>query len=102
MKHHKILACAQSNTAADNLLEGLILLGVNVVRFGRPANVRESLWDYTVDSRLQKRSSWVRARGNLDNAVKNYNSCLEKGVFQNLRSSYLFLFLRSLIEINNV
>ena len=54
---------------------------MNVVRFGRPANVMESLWDYTVDSRLQKRSSWVRARGNLDNAVKNYNSCLEKGVF---------------------
>ena len=58
--------------AADNLLEGCIKLGVNVVRFGRPVNVRSSLWNHTIDARLQQRTVWIRARQQLDEAVEHY------------------------------
>lgn len=79
MKQHKILACAQSNVAADNLLEGLVKLGVNVVRYGRPVNVRSSLWNHTVDALLQRRSAWVRARVRLDEAVATYSRLRDAG-----------------------
>ena len=80
LKRHRILACAQSNVAADNLLEGCIKLGVDVVRFGRPVNVRSSLWNHTIDARLQQRNSWIRARKELDAAVELYTSLKEAGV----------------------
>ena len=47
-----ILACAESNVAVDNLLEGLLDLGVNAIRFGRPVKVRESLREATLDAQV--------------------------------------------------
>ena len=46
------MACAESNVAVDNLLEGLIDLGVKAVRFGRPVKVRESLREATLDAKV--------------------------------------------------
>ncbi len=45
----KVLACAPSNTAVDNLLERLIDAGQRVVRIGHPARVAERLRDHSLD-----------------------------------------------------
>ena len=48
-----ILAVADSNVAVDNLLEGLLGLGVRAVRLGQPVKVRESLRQATVDAQME-------------------------------------------------
>lgn len=45
----KVLACAPSNTAVDNLLERLVARRQKVVRVGHPARVDERLRDYSLD-----------------------------------------------------
>lgn len=45
----KVLACAPSNTAVDNLLERLVAEGVRAVRLGHPARVTESLREHSLD-----------------------------------------------------
>ncbi len=49
--HGPILACAESNVAVDNLLEGLLGIGVRALRIGKPVKVREELRNATLDSR---------------------------------------------------
>lgn len=49
-----ILAVADSNVAVDNLLEGLLGLGVSAVRLGQPVKVRESLREATVDAQMER------------------------------------------------
>ena len=48
-----LLATAESNVAVDNLLEGLLDLGVKALRIGRPVKVRESLRSATLDAVLE-------------------------------------------------
>ena len=48
-----ILATAESNVAVDNLLEGLLDLGVRAVRIGRPVKVRETLRMATLDAQIE-------------------------------------------------
>ena len=45
----KVLACAASNTAVDNLLERLVRMMPDVLRVGHPARVFESLRGHTLD-----------------------------------------------------
>lgn len=45
----KVLACAPSNLAVDNLLERLVAAGERVVRLGHPARVLPELQGYTLD-----------------------------------------------------
>jgi len=45
----KILATSDSNIAVDNLLAGLVEMGVRAVRLGRPDNVRPELLRYCVE-----------------------------------------------------
>ncbi len=49
----KVLACAPSNTGADNLLEKLVASRVRVVRIGHPARVQEELQSYTLDALVE-------------------------------------------------
>ena len=49
-----ILATAESNVAVDNLLEGLLELGVQAVRIGRPVKVREHLRQATLDAQIER------------------------------------------------
>ena len=45
----KVLACAPSNLAVDNLLERLVHAGERAVRLGHPARVLEELQEHTLD-----------------------------------------------------
>ncbi|MEM0924799.1 MAG: AAA domain-containing protein [Planctomycetota bacterium] len=49
----RVLACAPSNTAVDNLLERLVAMLPNVLRVGHPARVFESLRGHTLDERVE-------------------------------------------------
>ena len=49
-----ILACAESNVAVDNLLEGLLDLDVKAIRLGRPVKVRENLREATLDAQVSR------------------------------------------------
>ncbi len=49
----KVLACAPSNTAVDNLLERLAAKNQNVVRIGHPARVLENLRRHTLDAMVE-------------------------------------------------
>lgn len=48
----KVLACAPSNLAVDNLLERLVAAGEDVVRLGHPARVLPTLQAHTLDLRV--------------------------------------------------
>ncbi|MEN6338317.1 MAG: IGHMBP2 family helicase, partial [Phycisphaerales bacterium] len=45
----KVLACAPSNLAVDNIFERLLAAGVRAVRLGHPARVTEGLLAHTLD-----------------------------------------------------
>ncbi len=49
----RVLACAPSNTAVDNLLERLIARMPSVIRIGHPARVFESLRGHTLDELVE-------------------------------------------------
>ena len=75
----KILCCAHSNVATDNLLKGLADMGLNVIRLGRPTNVQTELWNYTLDANLQNDPMWVQARSRLDRTIAYYGEMREIG-----------------------
>ncbi|MBA45802.1 MAG: hypothetical protein CMB31_04365 [Euryarchaeota archaeon] len=70
-----ILAVAESNIAVDNLLEGLLTLGINAVRLGQPVKVRESLREATVDAKMENH----RLRKDLD-VILNLNEDLSRKI----------------------
>ncbi len=49
LRGERVLACASSNTAVDNLLERLVVSIPRVVRVGHPARVFEALRGHTLD-----------------------------------------------------
>jgi ATP-dependent RNA/DNA helicase IGHMBP2 len=53
-KGQKVLACAPSNTAVDNLLEKLVDARQKTVRLGHPARVDARLQDHTLDAQVAR------------------------------------------------
>lgn len=58
----RVLVCAPSNLAVDNLLERLIDMGLSAVRVGHPARVLASLQNNTLDAKVEKHPSVREAR----------------------------------------
>ncbi|MGA2030641.1 MAG: AAA domain-containing protein [Thermoguttaceae bacterium] len=58
----KILACAPSNLAVDNIFERLLAHGERVVRLGHPARVLPELRDHTLDLLVEQHRDVALAR----------------------------------------
>ena len=58
----KVLACAPSNLAVDNLLERLVAAGERVVRLGHPARVLPTLQEHTLDVLTREHADVRQAR----------------------------------------
>lgn len=57
----RVLAVAASNVAVDNLVEGLLRHGLQVVRVGQPVRVAAALRNVTLEARVQRHPLGVRA-----------------------------------------
>jgi superfamily I DNA and/or RNA helicase len=58
----KVLACAPSNLAVDNILERLVAAGERAIRLGHPARVLPLLQEHTLDLQVDKHSDVRLAR----------------------------------------
>ena len=58
----RVLACAPSNLAVDNLLEKLLAVGESPVRLGHPARVSEPLREHTLDVLVERHPDARQAR----------------------------------------
>jgi superfamily I DNA and/or RNA helicase len=94
LKLHKILACAHSNIATDNLVEWLVSLGINVVRVGRPANVRSKLWDHTLDVKIQQDEDVIEASEVLNEALEGLREAQSLSANNGATSFHLLRSLR--------
>ncbi|KAF4701127.1 hypothetical protein FOZ63_011311, partial [Perkinsus olseni] len=83
--HQRLLVCAPSNVAVDNLLERVTSVGgvSNVVRIGHPARVCEGLERYTLDAKLSQNEQQQL----VGDIRKEIDSCLKKGRKAKDRSS---------------
>ncbi|KAG2152811.1 P-loop containing nucleoside triphosphate hydrolase protein [Suillus clintonianus] len=51
--HHPLLVCTYTNVAVDNLVEGFAAAGVKPLRVGFGAKIKSSLYEYTLDAKLE-------------------------------------------------
>ena len=58
----RVLACAPSNLAVDNIAEKLVAHGVDLLRLGHPARVLPALWEQTLDARVAGHRDYAVAR----------------------------------------
>ncbi len=65
----RVLACAPSNLAVDNLMERLLAAGVDGVRVGHPARVLEALHAHTLEARAGAHEASAIAEGLVEEAL---------------------------------
>ena len=70
LRGEKVLACAASNLAVDNLLERLVNCGVSAIRLGHPARVLPELQSHTLDLLVDAHPDLKVARGLVKKADK--------------------------------
>ncbi|RUM59283.1 MAG: IGHMBP2 family helicase [Persephonella sp.] len=78
-KGEKILATADSNTAVDNIVEGLLKFNVNIVRLGHPARLKKELLDVSIDAKALKHPKYSE--------IEKLNKKINK--FLSLQEGYL-------------
>lgn len=61
-----VLASSDSNVATDNLTEGLISIGLNVVRVGHPGKVKPSVREFTLDGLVLNHPIYMKAKEELE------------------------------------
>jgi superfamily I DNA and/or RNA helicase len=61
-RRQRVLACAPSNLAVDNLLERLLAAGEKAVRLGHPARVLPTLREHTLDQQVEEHDDVRQAR----------------------------------------
>ena len=72
LRGEKVLACAPSNTAVDNLLERLLARGLRAVRVGHPARVKDDLRTHTLDALVEAHDDMRRVKDLLRQAEELY------------------------------
>lgn len=89
----RVLACAPSHVAVDNLCEPLAAAGVRVVRLGHPARIADTLLPYTLDAQVAEQDSFQLAKkmrkeaaGLRDSAGKWRRAKPERGAKQAMHS----------------
>jgi ATP-dependent RNA/DNA helicase IGHMBP2 len=58
----RVLACAPSNLAVDNLAEQLAAAGVSLARLGHPARILPELQAHTLDALVERQESYRQAK----------------------------------------
>lgn len=88
----RVLACAPSNMAVDNLASSLVAAGETIVRIGHPARVLAHLQPYTLDAQVEQHDNYRLAKrlrkdafGLKNNAGKWRRAKPEKGAKQAMR-----------------
>ncbi|WP_457644133.1 IGHMBP2 family helicase [Persephonella sp.] len=75
-KGDRVLATADSNTAVDNIVEGLVERGVNVVRIGHPARLKKELLDVSLDAVAESHPDYNEVRS-IEKKIKKLKSLQE-------------------------
>ncbi|MBN3288201.1 SMBP2 protein, partial [Polyodon spathula] len=85
----KVLCCAPSNVAVDNLVERLARFKAKVLRLGHPARLLESIQKYSLDAVLAHSDNTqiiADIRKDIDQAFANVKKSRDKGDRSHLRS----------------
>lgn len=75
-KGQKILATADSNTAVDNIVEGLLKYDVNVVRIGHPARLKKELLSVSLDAKVETHPKYAEIK-NIEKKINKLKSLQE-------------------------